>query len=128
VRQLERPHLLRRVGLEIGERERTTERREILRHRARQVAAVEVAEPRLRQPSQRRGERFLREQRAARRRLAAGHEARREAGNIRELCALAARVHLLARSRRHARLGVLDRILQQPRQRQLSAPALTAQA
>ena len=99
--------------------------REIRGDRARERATVERIESVMREPAQRPSEALVHEPVACRGDRASGKELLREPRNVFELRPLVAGVGVLARGDRHAVLGVVDGVGQEPVERVRAAPALT---
>ena len=117
----ERRTALRGVGLEVGERDRRAGRGEVRCDRAREIAAVEIREPRARELLERRGELRLEEERPGGRDVAAGEEHLGEPRLRLELLPLRGGVDVLAARDGDAGLAVVDRVGQEARERQLPA-------
>ena len=124
-RQHERRLHLRAMPFEILAAHRAAGPREIRGDRARERATVERIESVMREPAQRPSEALVHEPVACRGDRASGKELLREPRNVFELRPLVAGVGVLARGDRHAVLGVVNGVGQEPVERVRAAPALT---
>ena len=124
---LPQPHLQgtqdeRALALEVGEPQRTARRLELARHLTREVAAVEVVEPRAGETIESTGERGVAEEAAELGLRGARHVDLGEARHVLELRAFGnVGLHLRAR-RGKAVPRVVRGVLQEPRERQAPAP------
>ncbi len=124
VRQYQRRLPYRAVSGEVLQAERTTDGGQVLRNAARQIAPVEIVEPRFRQLLQRGSQAWLAKACTGKRRHAARQEGFGKPGYSRELMGPRCNAGRLAMRDRNAVAGIADGVGKQPRQRHAPAQRL----
>ena len=114
------------VALQVGQHERAAELRQVAGDRAREFALVKIGQSVLRELAQGRRERRLFHHRARCRNLAIDQKASAESRHVFQFGEFRGGVRALAFGHHDAVLGVMRRVVEQARERQLSGPVLFA--